>query len=198
MSKLDLEQKDIKLEADDAFPEKEPPTYKFELKNGVIIDLENFHTDEDLKGFIEHLRNQYYSTDEDKISIPPVVHYKGMEIQIDNIPLVSYLAHSQSGHRTIGDVVANVMRNQRIMELYREADTQEEFSDFVDESELNDMTPFERAMFNAEVEAREQAIERYRSSLVTRANLPENLEKADSAESNSQGADTASTTPEQS
>lgn len=189
--------KDLKLEADDAFPDKEPPTYKFELKNGVIIDLENFHTDEDLYAFIDYLRNEFYSTDnEGKLIVPPVVHYKGMEIQIDNIPLVSYLAHSQSGHRTIGDVVANVMRNQRIMSLYQSPDTEEEFSDFVDDSEYNDMTPFERAMYKAEVEAREAVVERYKSSLVTRANLPEVSVATEQADSNSQSTDEVSTTPE--
>lgn len=189
-------QKDIKLEADNVFPDKEPPVYKFKLQNNVIIDLENFHTDEDLWNFVDYLRNEFYSTDEDKIVVPPIVHYKGMEIQIDNIPLVSYIAHSQSGHRTIGDVVANVMRNQRIMALYQSPDTEEEFSDFVDDSEYNDMTPFERAMYKAEVEAREAVVERYKSSLVTRANLPESPIATEQADSNSQSADEASTTPE--
>lgn len=189
-------QKELKLEADNAFPDKEPPVYKFKLQNNVIVDVENFHTDEDFWGFVDYLRNEFYSTDENKLIVPPVVHYKGLEIQIDNIPLVSYIAHSQSGHRTIGDVVANVMRNQRIMALYSSPDTEEEFSDFVDDSEYNDMTPFERAMYKAEVEAREAVIERYKSSLVTRANLPEVSIATEQAESNSQSADEAPTTPE--
>lgn len=189
-------QKEIKLEADNAFPDKEPPVYKFKLQNNVIVDVENFHTDEDFWGFVDYLRNEFYSTDENKLIVPPVVHYKGLEIQIDNIPLVSYIAHSQSGHRTIGDVVANVMRNQRIMALYSSPDTEEEFSDFVDDSEYNDMTPFERAMYKAELEAREAVIERYKSSLVTRANLPEVSIATEQAESNSQSADEAPTTPE--
>lgn len=189
-------QKEIKLEADNAFPDKEPPVYKFKLQNNVIVDVENFHTDEDFWGFVEYLRNEFYSTDENKLVVPPVVHYKGLEIQIDNIPLVSYIAHSQSGHRTIGDVVANVMRNQRIMALYSSPDTEEEFSDFVDDSEYNDMTPFERAMYKAELEAREAVVERYKSSLVTRANLPEVSIATEQVESNSQSADEAPTTPE--
>lgn len=205
MGKLDLEQKDLKLEADDAFPEKEAPTYKFKLQNGCIIDLEKFHTDEDLKEFLDFLRNEFYSTEEDKISVPPVVHYKGMEIQIDNIPLVSYLSYAQTPHKTIGEIVHNVMRNERIMALYKDPDTQEEFSDFVDDSEISEMTPFERKMYESEIAAQEELVQRYGKVNVSRvvspvrqAIAPENTPQSSEANQQSQSADTASTTPEQS
>lgn len=198
-------QKEIKLEADNAFPEREAPTYKFKLQNGCLIDLEKFHTDEDLKDFLDFLRNEFYSTEEDKIPVPPVVHYKGMEIQIDNIPLVSYLSYAQTPHKTIGEIVHNVMRNERIMALYRDPDTQEEFSDFVDDSEISDMTPFERRMYESEIAAQEELIQRYGKVNVSRVSAavppqaiaPDNTPQSSESNQQSQGPDTASTIPEQ-
>lgn len=134
-------------EAEEVFPEKPGVEYAFFLKNGVILPKEGVLVDEEgLNTFIDFLRKQFSDSDD----IPSVVHYKGYEIQLDNKSLVTYLAYSQSGHKSIGEIVTNVLRNQRIKELYALNDSEAEKIDFEDDSP--EMFSFEQMQKEADAE----------------------------------------------
>lgn len=205
------DRKNIELEADEAFPNKNE-SYKFRLQNGHIFTLEDSWSDKDLRDFITLLRNTFFKQVEEGTSsrsvwiwddsVPPVVRFKGKEIQIDNIPLASFLAYASSNHSTVGQIVTNVMRNERIRALYAEADTKEEFSDFVDDSEYESLTPFEKAMYEAEKQAEQELFQRIQSTSRPRFQQSETREAADISsptpqESKPQASSASSTPPEQ-
>lgn len=146
-------------EAEEAFPEKPDVEYAFFLKNGVILPKEGILVDEEgLNAFMDFLRKQFTESDD----IPSVVHYKGYEIQLDNKSLVTYLAYSQSNHKSIGEIVTNVLRNQRIKELYALDDSEAEKIDFSDDSP---------EMFSFEQMQKEADTELFQRIAVTRSSL---------------------------
>lgn len=194
------ELKDIQLEADEVFPVERPKEYKFKLQNGHIISESDLISDDELFEFIETLRNTYFDKEQNEaVGVPPVVWFKGREIQIDNVPLAQYLSYQGGTHRTIGEIVTNVMRNQRIMSLYQNPDTEEEFSDFVDDEAYQSLTSFEKAMFRAEKAAEKEL---YQRISVTRGtghqafgDSSKELSKNETADYESQRADKSSATP---
>lgn len=193
--------KNVQLEADEAFPVEQPKEYAFKLQNGQIVEASDcFPTDEELFEFIEFLRNTFYDKEANEVAqVPPVVWFKGREIQIDNVPLAQYLSYQGGSHRTIGEIVTNVMRNQRIMALYQNPESEEEFSDFVDDEEYQSLTPFEKAMFRAEKEAENELFQRVQVSRgishSSSGDSSANLSKNETAKHESQSADSGSATP---